>query len=283
MTEAGRRKVFLVREAFEWTYGDQPPAVKSPAVWAFATLEEAIACRDQLKRTCRHVNPFGWSGRRLAELTSMKERAFRARISQLKLPAPKDKLWANWWWRITQQRGSAIRPDQLAALWGTLDRAEPYRIEERDLELPSAGPPKTVYVVQRLTWQYNDNWYDLGNDEPLRAFRDRGRAEAYRWELEQAARNEAHSPCRVGGPLGRCTTLSQEELLQQLRRFGVGAPTGAVPSEYDHPIFHNRAWWDDLRENAATLFHRVWDLFNLVRFFDVLEVETDGEQEGEPA
>jgi hypothetical protein len=274
VSEPERKRVYLVREAFEWTYGDQPLAVKSPALWAFATREEAVACRERLKRSCRHVNPFGWPPRPLAEVTSLTDKAFRKRMLRLGLPVPDDDDWRNWWWRAAGRGYSALPVEQLARVWDALDRAEPYSIEEQDVAPLPAAVPRTLYVVQRLTWQYNDSWHDLGNDEPLRAFRDRARAEAYRWEREQPEREQRGSPLRVGGPLERCTTLTEDELRESLRRFGVVSPV----TWQDDLDYWDSDQWDDLRQRVLSLFHRAWDLFDRVRFFEVLEVEAEGEQ-----
>lgn len=44
----------------------------------------------------------------------------------------------------------------------------------------------TVYIVQKLHWEYQDFFYVLSDDEPLKAFESRDDAEAYRNSLERA-------------------------------------------------------------------------------------------------
>jgi hypothetical protein len=44
--------------------------------------------------------------------------------------------------------------------------------------------PQVVYIVNRLHWEYNDAWYDVQGDSPVRAFRSRRDAEAECKRLE---------------------------------------------------------------------------------------------------
>jgi hypothetical protein len=48
------------------------------------------------------------------------------------------------------------------------------------------GLARTVYVVVRNDWSYNDEYYTGGN-EPLKAFTDREQAEAYLARCERRA------------------------------------------------------------------------------------------------
>ena len=90
----------------------------------------------------------------------------------------------------------------------------------------TAPNTKTVYIVQAMTWEYNDEYhYPTGEGDPVKAFRDHARAEAYRLELEQAPPvqsclsflfNYAGS-YQFDDPLPRMTSLSEAELLERLR------------------------------------------------------------------
>ena len=51
----------------------------------------------------------------------------------------------------------------------------------------------TVYIVQKLHWEYNDTFYIHIDDEPLKAFVSRQDAEEYRRTLE---RKHVVSPLR---------------------------------------------------------------------------------------
>jgi hypothetical protein len=65
-------------------------------------------------------------------------------------------------------------------VWEALDRVRFHAVVERP-----ARP--SVFVVVELNWEYNDNWYDacVEADRPLRAFRNRANAEAFRDLLEE--------------------------------------------------------------------------------------------------
>jgi hypothetical protein len=278
--EQPRKKAYLVREAFEWDYGDQPPAVKLPAVWAFPTREQALARRDELERSCRHVNPFAARAGSLEAVTSLGEGPFREHVRSLGLEPPEGGDWW-WWWGRTLER---VSQQQLAGLWAALDRAQVYQLgeaeacaepepEEEAPPAPAAAPGRKVYVVQRLSWQDNDNWHDVGDDEPVRAFTDPELAEVYRRELEEPARQWRGNPCRLAGGLWHCTSLSEAELLARLGELGVEPPpadAGGGPPPYD---FGDHEWWDNLWESRPSVWHQVWDLFDRARFYEVVEVD----------
>ena len=48
----------------------------------------------------------------------------------------------------------------------------------------------TVYIVQKLDWKYDDAFYCLSDDGPVKAFAKKRDAEVYRQTLEQKARRE---------------------------------------------------------------------------------------------
>ena len=45
-----------------------------------------------------------------------------------------------------------------------------------------------VYLIQKLHWQYDDNFYELDNDSPVKVFVSRDDAEAERQRLDAAER-----------------------------------------------------------------------------------------------
>jgi hypothetical protein len=46
----------------------------------------------------------------------------------------------------------------------------------------------TVYIVQRLHWEYDDVFFILESEQPVKAFVKRESAEAYRKALEDKAK-----------------------------------------------------------------------------------------------
>jgi hypothetical protein len=130
-----------------------------------------------------------------------------------------------------------------------------------------------VFVVQKFFWWYNDEyWSGLGDGDPIRTFRDRGRAEAYRMELERAARREKGiCPFDINGlGLEDQTSLSESEFRRRLSAAGIDGPG---VGEYF------RSWWDDV-EATLTEEQRdlVWDLLDLAQFYRVEETEIEVEQ-----
>src|SRR5258705_13237034 len=83
---------------------------------------------------------------------------------------------------------------------------------------------KKAYVVQRIDWVYNDDYYDPGHREPVKAFLDRERAEAYRLEKEEAARREHEYPLGFCGGPGKATNLSEHELVLCVKMLGLPTP-----------------------------------------------------------
>lgn len=278
-----KKKVFLVRETFVWEYHDQPPAPKTPAVWAFPTREQAIACRDQLTKTCRHVNPFSDLGQTLQQLTS-NEKRLRELIRSLGMKPPGRDGWSLWWYKNVE----VLTDEQLAELWTALDKAVPYDLEEREVDTeienevrstePSPTPKRAAYVVQQLCWQYNDNWNDLGNDEPIKAFLDPELAELHRLELEEPIREIRRNPCGFAGGLNLSSSLTEEQLLTRLTEWGIELPpflTNWNDETFRH--FEDDAWWNRLWDRLPRrLFHQVWDLFDKVRFYEVVQIDVEG-------
>jgi hypothetical protein len=136
---------------------------------------------------------------------------------------------------------------------------------------------KTVYVVQAMNWEYNDEYHDpAGEGEPVKAFKDRERAEAYRRELEQDPR--VHSclsflftyagAYQFEEPLRRLTSLSEAELLER-----IGGANLPVPKE---PRLSWQEWyelnWGGLEPNER---HRLYDLFDRASFYQVVEMDLE--------
>jgi hypothetical protein len=150
----------------------------------------------------------------------------------------------------------------------TQTSATTYEIEE--IEASAAGPApdkpsrRTVYVVQQLYWEYNDNWHDLKDDEPLRAFTDPELAEVYRLEREEAARVVQGNPLRLAGG-SRASSLTEEQLVDRLASLGLDPPPALD--------FWDDDWWNELQQRSVRVFHQVWDLFDRVRFHEVVPTD----------
>src|SRR5260370_12760137 len=102
----------------------------------------------------------------------------------------------------------------------------------------SADNAKKAYVVQRIDWVYNDEYYDPGHREPVKAFLDRERAESYRLQKEEIARREHEYPMGFCGGVENATSLSETELVLRVKMLGLPIPDpgpGNDAGTYD--------WW----------------------------------------
>jgi hypothetical protein len=151
-------------------------------------------------------------------------------------------------------------------------------------------PGNTVYLVQRLHWQFNDSTYDFKRHEPVRAFRTRERAEAHRRELESEARREAEEfdssrgPGKFEMPFDPPSSLSEEELVARLAEMGLGPPEERYPGAPTIYDWSDRDWWEGCLAHLPDEQHdRLWDLFDRQRFYEVVELELPSEPtEGPP-
>lgn len=263
---------YLIREAIPREYGDQPPALKAPAVWAASTFGEADMVRDQLIVSLgRYTNPFQFliSTHLLADATSIPENQFRHRLRLMGIEPPRDNHWERWYSVIA----SSLDDVRLLEVWKLLDKVEPYKIEPSHVhdKLDRTSPTprmKKAYVVVKMYWQYNDNWHDLGDDEPIKAFADRDAAEVLRLQLEEPERERWRTPFFTNCAVENLTSLSLNQLLQAMGDLvaeeGVPPPTELVDD----------TWWSGfLKRTSPRIFHKVWDLFDRVRFYQTVEVE----------
>lgn len=132
-----------------------------------------------------------------------------------------------------------------------------------------------VYVVQRLNWQYNDNWHDLVDDEPVKAFLSRDDADAYRTLLEQQHGLD-RNPCDFAGGLRRASDLSEDEVIVRLHELGLPLPPlhpWTDDSRYD---WGDGQWWS----RATTLAgdargEQLWAIFNRCRMYEVVQADMD--------
>jgi hypothetical protein len=129
-----------------------------------------------------------------------------------------------------------------------------------------------VYVVQQINWEYNDEYHDPGLPEPVRAFRDRGRAEAYRQEQEVKARRANHctNPFHYTWTyeLPEISSLTEEEVLARVRQADWPLPDG--------PPYAWGAWYDTMQALLPeSELYRLNDLFDRVRFYVVVEMDLE--------
>jgi hypothetical protein len=135
----------------------------------------------------------------------------------------------------------------------------------------------TVYIVQQLDWEYNDTWWDMTDDTPVKAFASHSDAEAYCQQREAEQRNHwsssHNSPLYAFGGIERCTTGVTDALFLQ-RAHAAGLPTpGEKIDSYDGTSYLDYAsWWRTLTGEQQSW---VWEQLDRVRFYEVVSLELE--------
>lgn len=138
---------------------------------------------------------------------------------------------------------------------------------------------QTVFVVQQVYWEYNDEWFAPEYDTPLKAFTRREQAESYRMAQEREARREI---CAIPGGNSRwsanllwtfgdfnnLTSLSEEALQQQVTALGLPE----MPDWDDDAHLWWNTTWATLDEKQVD---QLWAIFDKIRFYEVEEVEVE--------
>ena len=142
----------------------------------------------------------------------------------------------------------------------------------------------TVYTVRELHWEYNDEYFyrpepdEVGDDgtlpysEPLKAFLSREKAEAHRSQLERQRRrleNPFHYGDYYDGISGQ-STHSEQTFLERLEELGLGGVD--VGDDLNE-------WWDDNKARMTPAQREgVWDLCDLVSFYEVVPAQVPLEE-----
>lgn len=125
---------------------------------------------------------------------------------------------------------------------------------------------ETIFVVQRMHWQYNDNWYDpLPHGETLKGFRRREAAEAWRQKMEEEWRADSDAwknPFKYASleHWEQLTSLTMSEFALLVADMGVDPPLAEWPWA---------DWWDNL---TNTEIRDVSTLLDRFRFFVIVEI-----------
>jgi hypothetical protein len=171
---------------FNWRWAGQcflPAPGEARIAW-FDTPDEAEAdCRRREREVRGRVNPFQ-CGPALHYLTTFPEPVFLDYLLDLGLTPPDPqpdgrRRWAEWWDAEKEERTA----DQTAQVWEALNRV-------RFFDVIARRPSEVAYTVVQVLWDYNDVWYEPGDEggRPILAFRSRAKAEAHRQQLEAEAR-----------------------------------------------------------------------------------------------
>ena len=126
----------------------------------------------------------------------------------------------------------------------------------------------TVYVVQRIDWEYNDEFnerYDPTELNSLQSFLTREKAEAYRQRLERARRGDENPFSYGDSPdLTGYSTFSADAFRTRIEAAGL-----AMISPRRSARFNYWDWYESLSGATDEQRHAVWDALDLVRFYEI--------------
>jgi hypothetical protein len=149
---------------------------------SFPSADEADAfCRQQEEAMRSKVNPFTCGGPALHYQSSFDDDRLYGWLLDSGLDPPERDGRIDWrvWYDGSAPAMNAI---QREAVWSALDRVRFFRVVMRP-------PGRSVYVVTRREWEYNDEWYQTYEVEgkPIEAYSTWERAEAarQRWERNE--------------------------------------------------------------------------------------------------
>ncbi|MGF1582473.1 MAG: hypothetical protein ACFCD0_24375 [Gemmataceae bacterium] len=109
-------------------------------------------------------------------------------------------------------------------------------------------PSEKLYIVQQLYWQWDDMEHVCYSDQPVKAFRDRKKAEAYCWEVdgwfeEWFDYDFLDDPT---DPITEVTTRSETALVEAFETMNVPHPPRLEPSTNESRNEYNwtdKDWW----------------------------------------
>jgi hypothetical protein len=138
---------------------------------------------------------------------------------------------------------------------------------------------KTVYIVQRIGWEYDDNFFYPVYTEPVKAFVARESAEAQRKILERQAREEWFDASRIPPEFDdrhngedwnkhytKLTALTFSDFCERLKLLGVEPPT-------DENDFSSYAFWGGIAKLPSETYHAVYDLLDGLNFYEIIALE----------
>ena len=134
---------------------------------------------------------------------------------------------------------------------------------------------RTVYIIQKIDWEFDDDWHNIEEDTPIKAFARRDDALAFCREQESIARTSfiTGNLGRYFGGYYRMSTQPYAAFLANLRANDISIPDTAG-NETNDSWFFDFAWWDDLWQRLPLEKHDwLWSLFDRVQFYEVIETE----------
>jgi hypothetical protein len=154
----------------------------STRLQSFPDVQAAELDRAERERKARSVvNPFTYGGNALHYQTSFDEGRLCDWLLDEGLEPPKPgksgRDWQKWW----QETHQSMTPLQIDKVWEALDKARFFEVVQRP-----AKP--VVYLVVRINWRYNDNFWEAEEEggvtyDKYCAYRSREKAE---WDCDES-------------------------------------------------------------------------------------------------
>lgn len=120
-----------------------------------------------------------------------------------------------------------------------------------------------AYVVLKLEWLYNDNWVEMDNEIPLKAFLSCDEAEYHCLELTLKAQEGIARPSWYGGIEAAAYNLTLPEFCERVRAAGLPEyPPDGDDSDWEESLTPVQREW-------------LWEQLDRVRFYEVVEVEVE--------
>jgi hypothetical protein len=153
-------------------------------------------------------------------------------------------------------------------------------------ESTARSSPRTIYVIQELSWRFRARGDPLVLDEgrpgrPVKAFAERGRADAccQQLNLEKRGNPFGFMPEGTSGSfLDQYATMGEAAFLALLRGEGLTPPIlSRVPAtDYDGQARVWADWWEEhCKEWDGRLVERLWTALDRLYFYEVVEVAVE--------
>jgi hypothetical protein len=128
----------------------------------------------------------------------------------------------------------------------------------------------TVYIVQELQWEYNDDWFLLSSEHAKVAYVSRTMAETAARQIEAEKRSELRG-CNLASRFDWSLLCLQgpDVLLEKLISAGVSKP----PTDEFIAATYSDHWWSIIWDRVPE--ETLWEWCDAIRFTDVVEVEIE--------
>jgi hypothetical protein len=134
-------------------------------------------------------------------------------------------------------------------------------------------PTRTVFVVQRIGWTFNDQWFyrdGREDDQPVVAYASRAQAEAELLYFDREAWPGVN-PFLYGERFSDLTHLSEDELVRHIEQLGLSPPPEPENRDWSD-------WWEGI-EGSLTLeqCEGIWRVMTKIQLHEIVPVEIEPE------